>query len=262
MAYPDPTHQVNDPHAHRYSDPRHSASGHPSHVHPGRNVHPATLSHSEQELSSNYLASRYLAPDETPSVVPHRVQYTAREAATCDTAFANTTFVSQAWDPALHHSSYSSLAGALDPRPTSNRTTSPPVLSSGTIPQRGHSSFETTDWLPSPHTPYCPSTSSSASPPPVSPSAPHFRSTPRRNKPASSESALSPLSWPDNTWQCPYCPYTHLNKRGPDFRRHVETHSQAALWVCCGAPPEDLRAREGVPREVLARPPIEFEPGL
>ncbi|KAI0763944.1 hypothetical protein BD413DRAFT_483323, partial [Trametes elegans] len=65
-----------------------------------------------------------------------------------------------------------------------------------------------------------------------------------------------------NTWQCPYCPYTQLNKRGPDFRRHVETHAQAALWVCCGVPMDDLRAREGVPREVLARPPIEFEPGL
>ncbi|KAI0763933.1 hypothetical protein BD413DRAFT_719149 [Trametes elegans] len=66
----------------------------------------------------------------------------------------------------------------------------------------------------------------------------------------------------DNTWHCPYCPYVQLNKRGPDFRRHVETHSQAALWVCCGALPENLRAREGVPREVLSRPPIEFEPGL
>ncbi|KAI0763948.1 hypothetical protein BD413DRAFT_443189, partial [Trametes elegans] len=74
--------------------------------------------------------------------------------------------------------------------------------------------------------------------------------------------ALSPLSWPNNLWQCPYCPYTQLNKRGPDFRRHIETHSEAVLWICCGLPVEDARRDRGITEGAFACPPLELEPRL
>ncbi|KAI1786464.1 hypothetical protein LXA43DRAFT_874145, partial [Ganoderma leucocontextum] len=38
-------------------------------------------------------------------------------------------------------------------------------------------------------------------------------------------------------WQCPYCPYVQRNRRSPDLKRHVKTHTHGtdvADWVCCG----------------------------
>ncbi|KAM5543610.1 hypothetical protein V8D89_002861 [Ganoderma adspersum] len=56
----------------------------------------------------------------------------------------------------------------------------------------------------------------------------------RRNAPARTAAPV-----PSNTWQCPYCPHVQRNRRSPDLKRHIKTHTrnrEVADWVCCGVP--------------------------
>ncbi|PIL23011.1 hypothetical protein GSI_14318 [Ganoderma sinense ZZ0214-1] len=56
-----------------------------------------------------------------------------------------------------------------------------------------------------------------------------------------------------NAWQCPHCPYVQRNRRSPDLKRHIKTHTRGADgadWVCCGVPV--LNAIElGVPATIV-----------
>ncbi|TBU37978.1 hypothetical protein BD309DRAFT_1004615 [Dichomitus squalens] len=84
--------------------------------------------------------------------------------------------------------------------------------------------------------------SSSASPSPVAEShpgtSPRLVASTRRNTPVSSPNASSssaPIR--TNRWACPHCPYVQHNRRSPDLKRHIETHTlgvDVAMWVCCG----------------------------
>ncbi|KAI0689894.1 hypothetical protein C8T65DRAFT_618614 [Cerioporus squamosus] len=68
-----------------------------------------------------------------------------------------------------------------------------------------------------------------------------------------SSSSETPAPSPRNRWQCPHCPHIQQNRRGPDLRRHIATHTrpvQAPQWVCCGVPVFDA-AERGVPEKVL-----------
>ncbi|KAI0760665.1 hypothetical protein C8Q74DRAFT_1451539 [Fomes fomentarius] len=64
-----------------------------------------------------------------------------------------------------------------------------------------------------------------------------------------------------NIWKCPHCPHVQRNKRKPDLKRHIATHtgSEDTTFVCCGVPV--LAAdKYGVPDKVLdEQPPWEFE---
>ncbi|TBU37982.1 hypothetical protein BD309DRAFT_1084345 [Dichomitus squalens] len=85
----------------------------------------------------------------------------------------------------------------------------------------------------------------------------------RRNVPASALAAIPPSSfYPTNPWQCPYCEYVQRNRRTPDLKRHIQTHTRGAAvaaWVCCGVPIEDA-LEAGVPAEVVRAAPIfDFE---
>ncbi|KAI0717040.1 hypothetical protein C8Q76DRAFT_840245 [Earliella scabrosa] len=77
-----------------------------------------------------------------------------------------------------------------------------------------------------------------------------------------SPSASPAHSPPPSTdqWKCPHCPYIQHNRRVPDFRRHVRTHTRSAdevLWACCGVPVGEALAR-GVPEDVVREEPFEF----
>ncbi|KAM5543627.1 hypothetical protein V8D89_002878 [Ganoderma adspersum] len=66
----------------------------------------------------------------------------------------------------------------------------------------------------------------------------------RRNAPARTAAPVA-----SNTRQCPYCPYIQRNRRSPDLKRHVKTHTRRADiadWVCCGVPVVNAMER-GVP---------------
>ncbi|KAM5543549.1 hypothetical protein V8D89_002800 [Ganoderma adspersum] len=75
----------------------------------------------------------------------------------------------------------------------------------------------------------------------------------RRNAPAFPSTATS-----SNRWKCPHCPYVQRNRRSPDLKRHVETHTRGAhvaAWVCCGVPAETA-VELGVPSEVVRDAPL------
>ncbi|KAI0717029.1 hypothetical protein C8Q76DRAFT_590800, partial [Earliella scabrosa] len=60
-----------------------------------------------------------------------------------------------------------------------------------------------------------------------------------------------------NQWKCPHCPYIQHNRRVPDLKRHIATHTRASnevLWVCCGVPVVEAHKR-GVPEEVVREEP-------
>ncbi|KAI0671926.1 hypothetical protein C8Q78DRAFT_1153541 [Trametes maxima] len=82
-----------------------------------------------------------------------------------------------------------------------------------------------------------------------------FAFCPRRNATVSSASP-APSVDPLNRWKCPYCTWVQDTKRGPDLRRHIETHTRPppgetdkANWVCCGIP-AGVAEEVGVPKEV------------
>ena len=115
------------------------------------------------------------------------------------------------------------------------------------------------------------SSSSSFSPPPyplpfLEPQptkSSHLIAYTRRNAPAlPSDTTPSPVARRRNRWACPHCPYVQHNRRAPDFKRHLKTHTHGAdvaLWVCCGVYAPDAMDH-GVPAEVLRQGEIiEFD---
>ena len=76
----------------------------------------------------------------------------------------------------------------------------------------------------------------SPSPSPRTSSSTVFASQ-RRNAPARTAAPAS--SRANNSWQCHYCPHVQRNRRSPDLKRHIRTHTrdaEGADWVCCGVP--------------------------
>ncbi|RPD60260.1 hypothetical protein L226DRAFT_539713 [Lentinus tigrinus ALCF2SS1-7] len=54
-------------------------------------------------------------------------------------------------------------------------------------------------------------------------------------------------------WKCPHCPHVQQNRRGPDLRRHIATHTRPAQtpqWVCCGVPVFEA-VEHGVPEKLV-----------
>ncbi|EJF56896.1 hypothetical protein DICSQDRAFT_92996 [Dichomitus squalens LYAD-421 SS1] len=108
-----------------------------------------------------------------------------------------------------------------------------------------------------------PTSSSSACPSPVAESypgtSPRLVASTRRNAPVSSPNASSssaPIR--TNRWACPHCPYVQHNRRSPDLKRHIETHTlgaDVAMWVCCGVYALDA-LDQGVPVEVVRQSQI------
>ncbi|KAI0760575.1 hypothetical protein C8Q74DRAFT_239950 [Fomes fomentarius] len=92
--------------------------------------------------------------------------------------------------------------------------------------------------------------------------APGLRTYKRRNVQVPSELAamsIQPTASRTNPWQCPHCSYVQHNRRSPDYKRHVETHSpKKGQWVCCGVPVFDAQA-QGVPESMLHEEPFEHE---
>ncbi|KAI0760567.1 hypothetical protein C8Q74DRAFT_1319556 [Fomes fomentarius] len=71
--------------------------------------------------------------------------------------------------------------------------------------------------------------------------------------------SIQPTASRTNPWQCPHCSYVQHNRRSPDFKRHIETHSpKKGQWVCCGVPVFDAQA-QGVPESVVHEEPFEHE---
>jgi hypothetical protein len=45
-----------------------------------------------------------------------------------------------------------------------------------------------------------------------------------------------------NPWACPHCSWVQRNRRTPDLKRHIRTHTRLlkpSQWVCCGVPVEE-----------------------
>ncbi|PIL23212.1 hypothetical protein GSI_14521 [Ganoderma sinense ZZ0214-1] len=75
----------------------------------------------------------------------------------------------------------------------------------------------------------------------------------RRNAPAFPSATIS-----SNRWKCPHCPYVQRNRRSPDLKRHVETHTRSAhiaAWVCCGVPASNA-VELGMPPEAVRDAPL------
>lgn len=95
------------------------------------------------------------------------------------------------------------------------------------------------------------STSSRAS------SQPDIIPTTRRNVPVFPASQRRVTS---SKWECPYCNYVQRKRRGPDIRRHIETHKRDAksmAYMCCGVPLAGAEAL-GVPAKVRGEDPVEY----
>ncbi|KAI1785970.1 hypothetical protein LXA43DRAFT_953147 [Ganoderma leucocontextum] len=68
--------------------------------------------------------------------------------------------------------------------------------------------------------------------------------------PSTPGSSSSTTTMTTNRWKCPYCPHVQRNRRSPDLKRHVATHTRSdddASWVCCGVPVIDA-PECGVPK--------------
>ena len=67
-----------------------------------------------------------------------------------------------------------------------------------------------------------------------------------------------------NRWKCPYCSHVQRNRRSPDLKRHVATHTRSdddASWVCCGVPVIDALECE-VPRTSVREENVYVHNGL
>ncbi|KAI0671934.1 hypothetical protein C8Q78DRAFT_1031487 [Trametes maxima] len=91
-----------------------------------------------------------------------------------------------------------------------------------------------------------------------------FAFCPQRNAAVSSASP-APAVDPLNRWKCPYCTWVQDTKRGPDLRRHIETHTRPphgetdkANWVCCGVP-VGVAEEVGVPKEMREMTPFKYQ---
>ncbi|TBU23884.1 hypothetical protein BD311DRAFT_730568 [Dichomitus squalens] len=100
--------------------------------------------------------------------------------------------------------------------------------------------------------------SSSASPSRVAESypetSPRLVASTRRNAQVPSPNAHSSSSLiRTDRWACPHCRYVQHNRRSPDLKRHIATHTHGAdvaMWVCCGVYALDALG-QGVPVEVV-----------
>ena len=98
-----------------------------------------------------------------------------------------------------------------------------------------------------------PSPYPSPSPEPYTKASSELVACRRRNSPALPSTATS-----SSRWKCPHCPYVQRNRRSPDLKRHIETHTHhahVAAWVCCGVPAENA-VELGVPPEVVRDAPL------
>ncbi|KAI1784158.1 hypothetical protein LXA43DRAFT_1101676 [Ganoderma leucocontextum] len=98
-----------------------------------------------------------------------------------------------------------------------------------------------------------PSPYASPSPEPYSQPSSELIACRRRNAPALPSTVTS-----SNRWKCPHCLYVQRNRRSPDLKRHVQTHTRGAhvaVWVCCGVPTENA-VELGVPSEVVCDAPL------
>lgn len=99
---------------------------------------------------------------------------------------------------------------------------------------------------------YTPSASSRA----ASLGADYARARPaKRTRPAPQSrnvqtAALHVAPRASDPWACPHCPWVQHNKRTPDLKRHIRTHTRHAKpeqWVCCGVPLAQAAAFEVPP---------------
>ena len=98
-----------------------------------------------------------------------------------------------------------------------------------------------------------PSPYPSPSPEPYTPVSSELVACRRRNSPA-----LPSVTTSSNRWECPHCPYVQRNRRSPDLKRHIETHTlgaRVAAWVCCGVPVENA-VELGLPSELVRDAPL------
>lgn len=109
---------------------------------------------------------------------------------------------------------------------------------------------------PLPFTPYSSPVSSLPTPPkPRSELITYQRRNVQVSRAAARASASRSLA---HRWKCPYCPHVERNRRKSDLRRHVQTHTPGAGWVCCGVPLVEAAAC-GVPEDVVSGEVREFE---
>ncbi|RPD54933.1 hypothetical protein L226DRAFT_535594 [Lentinus tigrinus ALCF2SS1-7] len=156
---------------------------------------------------------------------------------------AQATFV----DPA-------SLFGSGHQEPSLDPARSDPTLSASSSSSRTRHSSSRTSTSSSPYPYPSPSPDSELS-------RPDLITCKRRNLAVAPSEALPPSAAPHSKWQCPYCPHFQHNRRSPDFKRHLATHTRPedkALWVCCGVPLLEASAC-GVPEKVQRGELFEFE---
>jgi hypothetical protein len=71
---------------------------------------------------------------------------------------------------------------------------------------------------------------------------------PRSSHPRNTQTAPDSASFSavkSNPWECPHCPWIQRNKRTPDLKRHIRTHTRLlhpAQWVCCGILADDTQS--------------------
>ncbi|THH30722.1 hypothetical protein EUX98_g3457 [Antrodiella citrinella] len=81
--------------------------------------------------------------------------------------------------------------------------------------------------------------------PPTSPQDGLFRRTRPRHEQASAPISVDNMLGSSSTrWKCPHphCHYVQRNRRMPDFKRHLQTHTrflEPEKWICCGIPITD-----------------------
>ncbi|KAI0329286.1 hypothetical protein GY45DRAFT_883801 [Cubamyces sp. BRFM 1775] len=88
------------------------------------------------------------------------------------------------------------------------------------------------------------------------------KTTPRRNTRVATARA-HPVPGPSSAlfaadrWTCPHCGYIQANRRKPDLRRHIATHTTTAEdWVCCGVPLFDAELTKELPPAALQKDPV------
>jgi len=68
-----------------------------------------------------------------------------------------------------------------------------------------------------------------------------FRRTKPRHEQSSAPIDVEHMLGSSNRWKCPHphCNYVQRNRRMPDFKRHLQTHTrflEPEKWICCGIP--------------------------
>ncbi|KAI0664268.1 hypothetical protein C8Q70DRAFT_1117682 [Cubamyces menziesii] len=155
---------------------------------------------------------------------------------------------------------YSSFGDALGPYNPPPNTVEPMVVSTSIgIDSTATITTSTSSSSSSPSS----SSPSPSSPPSYDPYPLQLLSSTRRNEIVYCSTLVPPPASRTNKWKCPYCSYTQTNRRSPDLKRHIQTHTRGkheALWVCCGVPLIDAEEEHGMPPEVVAaKEPFEYD---